>query len=134
MAMFLPMMHPRRAFVIGALLLASIFTVSCGSVAVTDTPMKDERDRMISAPFRCDNDSGFVAVFPSSMHQVTITAEGEENVIPMAESSTGKFYENDGWSFLFRGEQATVTDKTMKTTTTCKPPFDPDNAPHNFGD
>jgi len=88
----------------------------------------------LSASFRCDDDSSFVAHFPSSMEEVKISSEGEENVFVKVDSENGKKYENDSWTFLFRGEEATVTDRSNESTKICTPPFEEGVAPMNFGD
>ncbi len=101
----------------------------------TGHEMQDGEEVMeISASFRCDDESSFVADFSSSMDEVTISSEGEENTFPQVASTSGKKYENTLWSFVFRGETATVTNKQTSKSTTCNPPLDPNNAPFNFGD
>jgi membrane-bound inhibitor of C-type lysozyme len=88
-----------------------------------------------TATFTCENDPhGFTASFPDSMKEVIIASEGEENVFPAVTSESGKKFEGTNWSFLFRGETVTVTDKMSKTTKTCTQPFSNENAPMNFGD
>lgn len=96
--------------------------------------MQDGGEEDITASFRCDNDSSFVAVFPASMEKVTISSEGEDNVFAQVTSQSGKKYENAGWTFVFRGETAKVTDRVSGKTSTCNPVLVPDNAPVNFGD
>lgn len=95
----------------------------------------DAEGEMMSATFKCGDDPhGFTAIFSGSMDSVTIAAEGEENVFPMVASTSGKVYQNATWSFTFRGEEVTVTDKTSKTSEKCTQPFSNENAPMNFGD
>lgn len=108
--------------------------VRYGAFGTATEQVSDQTESTITAPFRCDDDSSFVAEFPASMESVTIASEGETNAFPNVASTSGKKYEDAGWTFVFRGETATVTDRTLKTTKTCNPPFDPDNAPVNFGD
>ncbi len=99
----------------------------------TGMEMQDGEEAL-SVSFRCDDDSSFVADFPSSMEEVKISSEGEENVFAKVDSENGKKYENDGWTFFFRGEEATVTDRSNDSTKTCTPPFVEGMAPMNFGD
>ncbi len=99
----------------------------------TGNEMQDGEETL-SASFRCDDDSSFVAEFPSSMEEVKISSEGEENVFGKVDSENGKKYENDSWTFFFRGEEATVTDRSNDSTKTCTPPIVEGVAPMNFGD
>lgn len=99
----------------------------------TGMEMQDGEEAL-SASFRCDDDSSFVAEFPSSMEEVKISSEGEENVFAKVDSENGKKYENDTWTFFFRGEEATVTNRSNDSTKTCTPPFVEGMAPMNFGD
>lgn len=99
----------------------------------TGNEMQDGEETL-SASFRCDDDSSFVAEFPSSMDEVKISSEGEENVFVKVDSENGKKYENDGWTFFFQGEEATVTDRSNDSTKKCTPPFVEGVAPMNFGD
>ncbi len=100
----------------------------------TGREMQDGGEEDLVASFRCDDDSSFIATFPPAMDKVTISSEGEDNVFPKVASTSGKKYENDAWTFLFKGETATVMFRADGKTSVCKPPFDPNNAPMNFGD
>lgn len=92
-----------------------------------------QEDAKISASFRCDDNSSFVADFTASMDEVTISSEGESNVFPKTASTTGKKYENAGWTFVFSGEGAKVTESATGKTKTCKQPVVPNKAAVNFG-
>jgi len=117
---------------------------NAGSAPAVDTNMENgamERAvdsevemALLVASFRCDNDSSFVATFSTSMDEVTISSEGEENVFPVIASTSGKVYANDVWSFTFRGEAAVVTDKATEQSTTCTPTVNAGDAPVNFGE
>ncbi len=111
---------------------------------LTSTPMRfgkmngnemqdgiEESERM-TASFRCDNQSSFVVTF--TMNEVIIESEGESNTFAMGTSTSGQVFEDANWSFLFKGETVTVTDKKLNTKTTCTQPFSSENAPMNFGD
>lgn len=100
----------------------------------TGREMQDGQEDDIVASFRCDDNSSFIATFPPTMKTVTISSEGEDNVFNQVASTSGKKYENDMWSFMFKGETATVTFRKDGKASICKPPFDPENAPVNFGD
>ncbi len=100
----------------------------------TGREMQDGQEDDIVASFRCDDNSSFIATFTAAMDKVTISSEGEDNVFNHVASTSGKKYENDMWTFLFKGETATVTFRKDGKTAICKPPFDPENAPVNFGD
>ena len=100
----------------------------------TGQEMQDGQEDPITVSFRCDDNSSFVATFTQSMDEVSIESEGEANTFAKVESPAGKLYASAAWSLLFRGEEVTITDKVSGVTKTCKPPFDPEKAPLNFGD
>lgn len=100
----------------------------------TGHELQDGQEDPILASFRCDDQSSFIAEFTPDMEKVGIASEGETNYFPLVSSGSGMTYENATWTFVFKGETATVTDRTLKTTKICNPPLDTENAPMHFGD
>lgn len=116
------------------LIVLAIVLIAGGAYAYST---KDSSPTFATATFTCDDENnphGFTATFPDAMDEVTISSEGEDNVIPAVASTSGKVFENDMWSFVFKGETATITDKKTKTSVTCTQPLVKDMAPMNFGD
>lgn len=126
----------QRLFLI---VLVLVFLVGGGVVMLrhADPPSADilhEIDTLLATTLRCDDGSVFQARFSHAMDAVTISSEGEENVVPQTKSPNGKRYENNDWIFFFRGEGATVTNKGSASTTVCMPAQEGAKTPLNFGD
>lgn len=100
-----------------------------------DAAMTDESSREGSAvSFMCADESHFIARFNSSMTNVDIDIDGTVvRTLPLVEGA-GQRFESDSHTYVFAGEEATVTVKATGASTTCTQPFDANNAPYNFGD
>lgn len=90
-------------------------------------------DLVLSASFSCKNGSYFIAEFATST-SVNIIVDGQLIRTVASVEGEGQRYEDASRLYVFVGEEATLTNKTNNTTTTCIQPFDPNNAPVNFGD
>jgi membrane-bound inhibitor of C-type lysozyme len=86
-----------------------------------------------SASFGCKDNTHFIAQFPNE-NTLGIIVDGKlVRAVPHV-SGDGQRYEDATYVYVFAGEEATVTNKAAKKTTTCEQPMDPNNAPMNFGD
>lgn len=87
-----------------------------------------------SVSFICADDSYFIAEFPAAFDEVSVVVDGETvRTLPRV-AGDGQRFETDSHVYVFAGEEATVTTKGSGAATTCSQPFDPNNAPFNFGD
>ncbi|HYE23441.1 MAG TPA: hypothetical protein VEA92_03290 [Candidatus Paceibacterota bacterium] len=90
-------------------------------------------DLLMSASFACADGTNFVAEF-LSQNSVRILVDGNTvRTLPKVEGD-GQRYEDGMYAYVFAGEGAAVTDNASGVMTTCEQPFDPNNAPVNFGD
>lgn len=86
-----------------------------------------------SASFGCKDNSHFIAQFPNASTLGVVVDGKIVRTVPRV-SGDGQRYEDATYTYVFAGEEATVTNKAAKKTTTCEQPMDPNNAPMNFGD
>lgn len=85
--------------------------------------------------FICEDGRHFVAEFNPDFSQVNVVVDGvvEHSLSRSVDSELYRYADND-YVYLFVGEEAEVTGVASGNTTICSQPFDPNNAPHNFGD
>ncbi len=89
---------------------------------------------VLSASLLCDDNTHFVAEFPT-MESVKISMDGKKSLtLPRMESASGHRYADEMWDYFFKGENALVMDRVNQTIVQCHPLFDANNAPVNFGD
>jgi|GEM_PF-1003577 len=89
---------------------------------------------VLSASMTCDDGSHFVAEFPTS-EAVKIYVDGAlRHTISLVSSDAGQRFEDESYIYVFAGEEVRVTDKKTGKSKVCNQPFDPNNAPVNFGD
>lgn len=120
--------------VIIAVAAGAYYALMNGGKGGADLRIADGQEMELSASFMCDDGSHFVAEFPT-MNTVTIVVDGTiTGVLPQVASTSGKKYENLEWIYTFRGETAKAEHKVTTNITSCKQPFDANNAPVNFGD
>lgn len=114
-------------FVILAAGLAYIFFTK------DDTPVVQKRDTplVLSASFVCKDGSDFKAEFPDA--STVKIYSSNFLILPLVEGA-GKRFENNDVTYVFAGEEVTVTNKKTNQTTTCEQLFDESDAPVNFGD
>ncbi|HEY1037002.1 MAG TPA: hypothetical protein VGE62_00305 [Candidatus Paceibacterota bacterium] len=86
-----------------------------------------------SVSFICKDENHFVAEFLPG-DQVRVLKSGNDVGTFTRTDGNGMRYENASVSYVFAGEEAHVTNKASGSETTCSQPFDPNNAPYNFGD
>lgn len=86
--------------------------------------------------FICDAGPSFIADFAVDMSSVSIVVAGvvERTLQNTGDDLTPYRFSDSLFTYTFAGESATVTDHTSNTSTVCRQPFDPNNAPYNFGD
>lgn len=86
-----------------------------------------------SASFACKDGTHFIAEFPNAA-QLRVVVDGNIARVLSRVNGLGQRFEDSTCAYVFAGEEATVTNKGTKKTTTCEQPMDPNNAPMNFGD
>lgn len=84
--------------------------------------------------FICDNGLHFVAEFDAEFANLNVIESGDLTRSLPAALGEGVIFANANWEYAFGGEEVRVTDLVSGTGTTCRQPFDPNNAPYNFGD
>lgn len=86
-----------------------------------------------SASFSCVDKTHFIAEFPDDS-KVNILVNGNlVRTLPRV-NGDGQRFEDASYTYVFAGEEVTVTSKINKKITTCSQPMDANNAPMNFGD
>ncbi|OGG86018.1 hypothetical protein A2392_00935 [Candidatus Kaiserbacteria bacterium RIFOXYB1_FULL_46_14] len=86
--------------------------------------------------FICDDGNDFIAEFSPDMSVLNVIVAGN---LKYSLSNTGnetipyRFGDNEH-EYTFTGEEVIVTSSDMKEGVVCNQPFDPNNAPYNFGD
>lgn len=88
---------------------------------------------LFSASFACKDGTHFIAEFPDGEDSLVVITPNTALAYPGMEGAGQKF-EDDSFRYVFAGEEVTVTNKATNAVTTCSQPFDPNNAPANFGD
>jgi len=89
---------------------------------------------IFSISFLCEDESHFIAEF-KDMTTLAIIVDGKVvRTITQKDAVSYNRFEDETMIFNFVGEGVTVDDKTASTSTRCSQPFDPNNAPFNFGD
>lgn len=85
--------------------------------------------------FICNDATYFMAEFSPSFERVNIMVDGVvERSLARVAGTDLYMYEDASFSYTFAGEEARVTSKSTGTETACAQPFDPNQAPYNFGD
>lgn len=101
---------------------------------LADEGMDDRSSPAVSVSFICSDNSYFIAEFPDAFDSVSIVVGGEvARMLPRVDDD-GQRFEDAQYVYVFAGEEVTVTNKTNGFQTVCDQPFDPNNAPYNFGD
>ena len=92
-----------------------------------------EIEPLLAASFICEDENHFTAEFLEGDLLRVVVAGEVARVLPKT-AGDGQRYENDDYVYVFAGEEVSVTKKDDGSVTTCMQPFDPNNAPVNFGD
>jgi membrane-bound inhibitor of C-type lysozyme len=121
------------AIVIVALLGIGWYAFNNHQTALKEADTQNPPSMFLSANFNCVDNTHFIAEFPSA-NDVKIVVDGVTARILPKVPGDGQRFEDGEYVYVFAGEEATVTEKTTGTTTTCAQPFDANNAPVNFGD
>lgn len=88
----------------------------------------------VSLSFICENEQHFVAEFDIDFETLNVVENGEiTHELQRSDDVVMKFSNND-YDYIFAGEGVRVLNKLSNEETTCNQPFDPNNAPYNFGD
>ncbi len=88
----------------------------------------------ISLSFICENEQHFVAEFDINFETLRVVEAGEvTREIQRSDDVVMKFSNNE-YDYIFAGERAHIINKVREMETFCYQPFDPNNAPYNFGD
>lgn len=91
------------------------------------------QQEILSASFVCEDNSHFIAEFPSPQ-EVRIMVDGNLlRTLPLV-AGDGQRYEDSSYVYVFAWDEANVTTKGNRKTTLCSQPVDPNKAPVNFGD
>lgn len=116
----------------------AVVVLSAGAWAVYSGNQRDKDAEspaaFASVSFMCEQGQNFIAEFPESFDQVAIIESGETVRTLMRADGAGARFVDDEYEYLFAGEEANVMRKTDGFATTCRQPFDANNAPFNFGD
>lgn len=86
--------------------------------------------------FICSNNTYFVAEFNPDFSEVNIVIDGvvKQNLDRVTADIPIHRYRSGDFTYTFAGEEVNVRDDATQTTIVCNQPFDPNRAPHNFGD
>lgn len=88
----------------------------------------------ISLSFICENEHHFIAEFDINLDTLRVLEGGLlTHQIPRTDEVLIRFSDSDV-EYSFAGEEARVLNKLNNQITRCHQPFDPNNAPYNFGD
>lgn len=107
-----------------------------GYVVYTNTMDEDSIPMMGNGiSFICADSSYFSAEFSPDFSRVNIVVDGVVARSAGRVAGTDLYmYEEGDYIYTFAGEKVTVTNSRTGTATNCSQPFDPNNAPYNFGD
>lgn len=117
-------------------LLAATLLILVTAIAVVlyDKYRQGEEEGFTEVSFICENGNNFVARFDTNFQNLSIIENGntvrELNSIPDMMIHFG----NQEFDYIFVGEEVRVYNLTNQEETVCRQPFDPNNAPYNFGD
>lgn len=91
-------------------------------------------DEQIS--FICQDDNHFIAEFSSDTATLRIIVAGEvKYILPsLGDERVPHRFGNNGRTYTFVGEVVRVANLKTGERTVCDQPFDPNNAPYNFGE
>jgi len=85
--------------------------------------------------FICSDASYFVADFSPTFERLNIMVDGVvERSLNRVVGTDLYLYEDASFAYTFAGEEVRVVDKAEGVEFVCSQPFDPNNAPYNFGD
>lgn len=105
---------------------------------VAYTKVMDEEHQPLGGEgisFICSDATYFVADFSPSFERLNIMVDGVvERSLNRVAGTDLYLYEDASFAYTFAGEEVRVVDKVRGAETVCSQPFDPNNAPHNFGD
>lgn len=104
-----------------------------GGTVVNNTNTNPNNVWVPSASFACKDNTHFIAEFPNAQQLRVIVDGSVVRTLPRV-NGLGQRFEDASYTYVFAGEEASVTNKTTKKNTTCEQPKDPNNAPMNFGD
>lgn len=97
-------------------------------------PQASVADQSYQVSFICDDGTHFIAHF-TNRNTVEIDVDGTiVQELNQASTTSGYYYQNDGWDLHLNGETATVSRVSDGQSGTCHQPFDPNLAPYNWGD
>ncbi len=86
-----------------------------------------------SVSFSCTDGLNFIAEFLNDNSlNVIVAGNIAKNLVGV--DGDGKRFEDNDVAFVFAGEEVSIHYKAQKRTVICNQPFDPNNAPMNFGD
>lgn len=85
--------------------------------------------------FMCQDGGYFIAEFSPDFARLNVVVDGvtARSLTRVTGDQALYEYQGDGYAYLFAGEEARVR-YPGGSATTCSQPFDPNNAPYNFGD
>lgn len=86
--------------------------------------------------FNCENGWSLLATFGADMKEMKIAMNGKsaDKLPNIGDELTPYRFGNNSITYTFVGEQVIVADVGSGGSFACRQPFDPDNAPYNFGD
>lgn len=96
-----------------------------------------DRDSMTGTgiSFICSDQTYFMADFSADFSELEVVVDGETvRTVPRVSGEALYEYEDDGFRYVFAGEDARIINLADNAEVTCSQPMDPNNAPYNFGD
>ena len=116
-----------------------LIILSVASYVVYNNYLNEEEEPPLSVEgisFICEDNNHFIAEFNEDFSRLNVVVDGVAvRSLLRVESDNARFeYEDQTYNYLFAGEEVRVTNKSAGNATTCSQPFDPNNAPNNFGD
>ncbi len=130
-------MDMQRKLLVGAaviVLAAAAWVIYSGNQREEDTANDESFEVFASVSFMCSFGTDFIAEFPESFDRVSIIENGETVRTLERADGTGTRFVNSEYEYLFAGEEVNVLRTSDQFADTCMQPFDPNNAPFNFGD
>lgn len=118
------------------LLAVTLLILLAVVAAVLYTKSKEEVVKVvdISVSFICENEQHFTADFDINFETLRVMENGELTRELSKGDEKGMHFSNNDFEYTFAGEEVEVLHKSTNEQFRCHQPFDPNNAPYNFGD
>lgn len=119
-------------------LLAATLLILLVVIAVVLYNKSSEEEEPVMADvalsFICQNEQHFVAEFDINFETLAVVENGEVTRELQRSNTTTMSFADNNFEYTFAGEGVRVLNKSTSEEALCNQPFDPNNAPYNFGD